>query len=56
MAWLDTFKKGMQKTSNFFKRAKIHIGDQEELEDILIQSDIGYPVVKEIFQNFQKRA
>jgi len=54
MAWLDIFKKGLKKTADVFTLAKRELAHEEALEDILLQSDMGYQTVQNVLEHIKK--
>jgi len=60
--WIKNLKKGLNKSSKkineglttIFKAKKINIDVIEDLQDLLISSDIGLPVTDEIVANLKK--
>ena len=55
MSWLDKLRKGMKKTAVLFSFPKIDFASLEELEEALLQADVGYATTEEIVAAVKKQ-
>ena len=48
MSWFSKLKQGLSKTAAFFASSKIDAADLEQLEEALLQADVGYQTTSEM--------
>ena len=53
MSWFSKLKKGLSKTAAFFAPSKINAGDLEQLEEALLQADVGYQTTSDILDKLR---
>lgn len=55
MSWLEKLKKGMQKTAQLFAFSKMDFESLEDLEDALLQADVGVSMTNALIDSVKKQ-